>query len=270
MHTVSFSLVFYIVLRPQEIRKQMKTLRKRHRVHIALKRTYTNKYTNICSACEPDNMFIKYEMIELQCFSCNGWNRFKQRWRRAKTVIQTSNDTIGNGDKRKRIWSVRYTQTKHADICFTCALDVVFQIKRNDLAPVLQGFAIGWNRFRQRSRQAKTVIQTATETIGNGDKRKRTDICFTCVLDDIFSGFNTGREAARLYLTQLGLTIYHRAFCVPPRYITLIKRIIRIRVRFRVRFRVRVSIRVLYGLVLVFIVLRLVFLEGLLPFSFNV
>ena len=34
VHTVSFSLAFYIVLRPQGIRKQMKTLRKR--VHIAL------------------------------------------------------------------------------------------------------------------------------------------------------------------------------------------------------------------------------------------
>ena len=38
VHTVSFSLAFYIVLRPQGIRKQMKTLRKRHRVHIALER----------------------------------------------------------------------------------------------------------------------------------------------------------------------------------------------------------------------------------------
>ena len=36
MHTVSFSFAFYIVLRPQGIRTQMKTLRKRHRVHIAL------------------------------------------------------------------------------------------------------------------------------------------------------------------------------------------------------------------------------------------
>ena len=36
VHTVSFSLGFYIVLRPQGIKKQMKTLRKRHRVHIAL------------------------------------------------------------------------------------------------------------------------------------------------------------------------------------------------------------------------------------------
>ena len=36
VHTVSFSFAFYIVLRPQGIRKQMKTLRKRHRVHIAL------------------------------------------------------------------------------------------------------------------------------------------------------------------------------------------------------------------------------------------
>ena len=36
VHTVSFSVAFYIVLRPQGIRKQMKTLRKRHHVHIAL------------------------------------------------------------------------------------------------------------------------------------------------------------------------------------------------------------------------------------------
>ena len=36
VHTVSFSFAFYIVLRPQGIRKQMKTLRKRNRVHIAL------------------------------------------------------------------------------------------------------------------------------------------------------------------------------------------------------------------------------------------
>ena len=35
VHTVSFSLGFYIVLRLQGIRKQTKTLRKRHRVHIA-------------------------------------------------------------------------------------------------------------------------------------------------------------------------------------------------------------------------------------------
>ena len=31
-----FFLAFYVVLRPQGIRKQMKTLRKRHRVYIAL------------------------------------------------------------------------------------------------------------------------------------------------------------------------------------------------------------------------------------------
>ena len=41
MHTVSFSLGFYIVLRPQGIRKQMKTLRKRHCVHIASASTCT-------------------------------------------------------------------------------------------------------------------------------------------------------------------------------------------------------------------------------------
>ena len=42
VHTVSFSLAFYIVLRPQGIRKQMKTLRKRHRVHIALVEHFQN------------------------------------------------------------------------------------------------------------------------------------------------------------------------------------------------------------------------------------
>ena len=36
MCTVSFSSGFYIVLRPQGIRNQMKTLRKRHHVHMAL------------------------------------------------------------------------------------------------------------------------------------------------------------------------------------------------------------------------------------------
>ena len=36
VHMVSFSLAFYIVLRPQGVRIQMKTLRKQHRVHIAL------------------------------------------------------------------------------------------------------------------------------------------------------------------------------------------------------------------------------------------
>ena len=41
VHTVSFSFAFYIVLRPQGIRKQMKTLRKRHRVHIALSESET-------------------------------------------------------------------------------------------------------------------------------------------------------------------------------------------------------------------------------------
>ena len=43
VHTVSFSLAFYIFLRPQGIRKQMKTLRKRHRVHIALVFLYGSK-----------------------------------------------------------------------------------------------------------------------------------------------------------------------------------------------------------------------------------
>ena len=45
-----------------------------------------------------------------------------------------------------------------------------FQIQ-NNLASCL---VIDWNRFKLPSKRAKTVIQTATETIGNGDKRKRT------------------------------------------------------------------------------------------------
>ena len=55
------------------------------------------------------------------------------------------------------------------------------------------------------------MIQTATETNGKGDKRKRTHkrsvriICFACALDEMFSGFkfNTARKAAWLKLTQL-------------------------------------------------------------------
>ena len=55
------------------------------------------------------------------------------------------------------------------------------------------------------------MIQTATETIGNDVKgsvleaytqTKRTGICVACVLDDMFSGFNTARKAAWLKLTQ--------------------------------------------------------------------
>ena len=52
------------------------------------------------------------------------------------------------------------------------------------------------------------MVETATETIGKGDKRKRTDICVACELDNMFSGFNTARKAAWLKLTQL--ECYHR------------------------------------------------------------
>ena len=47
------------------------------------------------------------------------------------------------------------------------------------------------------------MVETATETIGKGDKRKRTDICVACELDNMFSGFNTARKAAWLKLTPL-------------------------------------------------------------------
>ena len=51
-------------------------------------------------------------------------------------------------------------------------------------------------------------VRTTTEIIGKGDKRKRTDICVACELDNMFSGFNTARKAAWLKLTQL--ECYHR------------------------------------------------------------
>ena len=57
------------------------------------------------------------------------------------------------------------------------------------------------------------MIQTATETNGNGDIRKRilqaytqpkrADICFACEFDDMFSSINTVRKAAWLKLTRL-------------------------------------------------------------------
>ena len=39
---------------------------------------------------------------------------------------------------------------------------------------MLQCFVIDCNKFKQRSKQVKTVIQTATEMIGNGENGKRT------------------------------------------------------------------------------------------------
>ena len=43
------------------------------------------------------------------------------------------------------------------------------------------------------------MIQTATET-------KRTDICFTCALDEMFSGFNTARKVSRSSLVKVRIT----------------------------------------------------------------
>ena len=54
------------------------------------------------------------------------------------------------------------------DIYFACALDNVFQIRNN----TLQCIVIDWKTLKQRSKRTKTVIQTVTETVGNGDKRK--------------------------------------------------------------------------------------------------
>ena len=51
------------------------------------------------------------------------------------------------------------------------AADKKFQIQ-NSLVPVFCN--LFGNRFKQRQKQAKTVVQTATETMGNGDRRKRT------------------------------------------------------------------------------------------------
>ena len=54
--------------------------------------------------------------------------------------------------------------------CQKTAADKKFQIHyiQDNLAPVL----IDWNKFKQRSKWAKKVTQTATETIGNDDKIK--------------------------------------------------------------------------------------------------
>ena len=41
-----------------------------------------------------------------------------------------------------------------------------------------------------------SVLEVFTQT-------KRTDICFACAFDDMFSGFNTARKAAWLKLTPL-------------------------------------------------------------------
>ena len=48
VHTVSFSLAFYIVFHPQGIRKQMKTLRKRHRAHSLRPRKHGNVSLRFC------------------------------------------------------------------------------------------------------------------------------------------------------------------------------------------------------------------------------
>ena len=73
---------------------------------------------------------------------------------------------------------------------------------------MLHCFVIDWNRFKQQSKQAKTIIQTATETIGNGDKTylKRThkrSVRVFVLLVRLMSGFNTACKAAWLKLTQL-------------------------------------------------------------------
>ena len=84
---------------------------------------------------------------------------------------------------------------------------------RNNLAPL--SCVIDWNRFKQRSKRAKTLIQTATETIGNGHKVSVLEVytpsneayirIFACERDDMFSCVNTARKAAWLTLTQLEL-----------------------------------------------------------------
>ena len=74
----------------------------------------------------------------------------------------------------------------------------------NNLAPVFCN--IDWNRFKQRSKRAETLIQTATESLKRRigyvldpyTQTMSTSTCVTCDPDDIFSGFNTARKAAWL------------------------------------------------------------------------
>ena len=96
------------------------------------------------------------------------------------------------------------------------ATDKQFQIQ-NNLVPQLQCFVIDRNRFKQRSKLAKTVIETATETIGNGIKGSLLEsvhineayVCLfvfvyvVCAPDDMPSGFNTTRKAAWLNMFSL-------------------------------------------------------------------
>ena len=75
--------------------------------------------------------------------------------------------------KRLSVTSRAEPKMMHAGPYKKIVFSKKFQIQ-NNLAPVLQCFVIDLNRFKQRSKRAKTVIQTAIETIGNGDKMKRT------------------------------------------------------------------------------------------------
>ena len=76
-------------------------------------------------------------------------NRFKQRWKQAKTVIQTATETIGNGDKRKRTWSV-HTNEAYGYLCSLWAWWHVFRLKHSAQSSLVKVNAIGMCEWSQR------------------------------------------------------------------------------------------------------------------------
>ena len=81
----------------------------------------------------PKRQCFKYEIIWLIDWLID-WLIEK----RAKTVIQTATETIRNGDKRKRTWSVD-TNEAYGYLCCLCAWWCVFQTRNN-----LNAYLITW------------------------------------------------------------------------------------------------------------------------------
>ena len=124
----------------------------------------------------------------------------------AKTEIETATKTIGNGDKRKRVL-VAYTHTWSVLVFMLLVRLMICFLNTKQFSS--QCLVIDWNKFKQGSKLAKTIIQTATETIQNGDKIKEAytvmepytpsksmGICVACahdMHDDMFIGIENVR-----------------------------------------------------------------------------
>ena len=93
------------------------------------------------------------------------------------SVLQSIEIDSNSGRNERKQWSKQrlkrlekaikgsvHTNETYGYLFCLCARWHVFQIE-NNLRAVLQCFVIDWNRFKQRSKPAKTVIQTANEAI---------------------------------------------------------------------------------------------------------